>query len=217
MTGPATGRDVEAARRAVVRWSAELASMTPGTTGNLSVRAGEQFAITPTGVAYDELDAGDVSVVTLEGNHVEGLAPSSETPMHRGTYEAAGVGAIVHTHSPWATTLSTLGEPVPPVHYMVALAGPEVPVAAYATYGTTELAENAVAAMERAESRACLLANHGLLASGPDAEAAFEVARAVEATARVYCQASASGLGEPKRLPDAEIEAVARKFESYGQ
>lgn len=211
------GQDVDAARRDVARWTPELAGMTPGRTGNLSVRAGATVAITPTGVDYREVDAEDVAVVSVDGEHVAGPSPSSETPMHCAVYEALGVGAVVHTHSPWATTLAVLGEPVPLVHYMLALAGPRVPVADYATYGTAELAENAVDAMEDADARACLLANHGLLAAGPDAETAFEVARAVETTARLYCQASATGIGEPTRLTDEEIEAAAAKFETYGQ
>jgi L-fuculose-phosphate aldolase len=98
---------------------------------------------------------------------------------------------------------------------MLALAGGEVPVAEYATYGTPELAANAVEAMAAAGSRACLLANHGVVATGADAGAALELAEAVEAVARLDCQARALGGGE--ELPEAELERVAAKFADYGQ
>ncbi|PSQ15662.1 class II aldolase [Halobacteriales archaeon QS_8_69_26] len=202
-------------RAAVAREVGSLAELTPGRTGNLSVRRGDRFAVTPTGVPYDDLSADEVSVVSLEGEHLAGADPSSEGPMHRGIYRTFEAGAIAHVHSPWATTLAVLHEPVPPVHYAIANAGGEVPVAEYATYGTKELADNAVAAMDEAGTSATLLANHGVVATGADAVAAIETARAVEATARLYGQAR--GIGDPTTLPDEEIQRVAEKFESYGQ
>lgn len=202
-------------RRAIVAHLGQLAGLTPGRTGNLSVRQGEHFAVTPTGVPYDDIDPADVPVVSLDGDQVAGeFPPSSETPMHRGIYERFDAGAVAHVHSPWATTLSVLGESLPPVHYMIALAGETVPLADYATYGTEQLAANVVAAMEAADSGACLLANHGLVATGADAASAVETAVAVESVARVYCQAQA--FGTPERLSSEEIERVAAKFESYG-
>jgi L-fuculose-phosphate aldolase len=203
-------------REAVADELDRLAALTPGRTGNLSVRRGDRFAVTPSGVPYGEVDPGDVPVVDLGGEVLAGaLDPSSETPMHRAIYDRLGVGAVAHTHSPWATTLAVLGEPVRPVHYMLALAGGEVPVADYATYGTEALAANAVDAMERADSRACLLANHGLVATGPDATGAVETAEAVEAVARLDCQARALGGGEV--LPEAELDRVAERLAAYGQ
>jgi L-fuculose-phosphate aldolase len=205
-----------AERRAVSVRAAELAELTPGRTGNLSVRRDDRFAVTPTGVAYDRIEADDVPVVDFEGERVAGeLAPSSETPMHTAIYREFEPGAIVHTHSPWSSTLAILHEPIPPVHYMLALAGTTVPVADYATYGTAELAANAVAAMEGADAEACLLANHGLLATGEDLDAALETAVNVEYTARIYCQAKA--FGEPVELSPEEMAAVAEKFDGYGQ
>ncbi|MEA5388293.1 class II aldolase/adducin family protein [Haloarculaceae archaeon H-GB11] len=207
---------LEAERRAVAEHSSALADLTPGRTGNLSVRAGDSVAITPTGVAYDEIDPDDVPVVSLAGDHEFGsLEASSETPMHCGIYETFDAGAVVHTHSDYATTLAVLGDPLPPVHYMVAFAGETVPVADYATYGTRELADNAVGAMERADSGACLLANHGLVATGTDAADAVETASAVESVARVYCQARS--IGDPVELDSEEMATVAEKFGSYGQ
>lgn len=203
-------------RRTVAAHAPSLAELTPGRTGNLSVRREDHAAITPTGVPYDEIGADDVPVVSLDGERAAGdLKPSSETPMHTAVYRAFDAGAIVHTHSPWTSTLAILHRPLPPVHYMVALAGREVPVADYATYGTAELAENAVEAMEDAGSTACILANHGLLATGDTAEDALETAVNVEYTARIYCQARS--VGEPTELTPDELAAVEEKFEGYGQ
>ena len=205
-----------AERRAVATRAPDLAGLTPGRTGNLSVRRDDRFAVTPTGVAYDRIAAADVPVVSVDGEQVAGdTAPSSETPMHSAVYREFDAGAIVHTHSPWASTLAILHEPIPPVHYMLALAGTTVPVADYATYGTAELAGNAVEAMEEADAEACLLANHGLLVTGDDSDSALETAVNVEYTARIYCQAKA--FGDPVELSREEMAAVAEKFEGYGQ
>ena len=205
----------EGARRAVAAAAPTLASLTPGRTGNLSVRDGDRFAVTPTGVAYDAIEPSDTALVTLDGERVAGPVPSSETPMHRGIYRTSDAGAVVHTHSPWATTLAVAREPLPPVHYMLAHAGGRVPVADYETYGTTALAEAAARAMETAGTTATLLADHGVVACGSDLAAAVETARAVETTAQLYCRARL--VGEAVTLPDAEIDRVAAKFADYGQ
>lgn len=193
-----------------------LAALTPGRTGNLSARSGDAVAITPTGVQYAEIEPEDVPVVDETGDRIAGdLEPSSEVPMHLGIFRSLDVGAIAHVHSPWATTLAVLKEPLPPVHYMLALAGGAVPVAEYATYGTPELAENAAASMAEAETTACILANHGLVAAGEDVADALETAEAVESTARVYLQARS--VGEPVELDGEAMDAVTRRFVTYGQ
>jgi L-fuculose-phosphate aldolase len=203
-------------RRAVARRAGDLADRTPGRSGNLSVRAGDRFAVTPSGVPYADLSADDIPVVDLDGAPLAGDPdPSSETPMHAAVYGPLDAGAVVHAHSPWATTLAALRRPVAPVHYALARAGGRVPVAAYATYGSEELAANAAAAMVEAGTSACLLANHGVLATGPDVDDAIETLDAVEFTARLAAQAAA--VGEPVELPADELERVARKFETYGQ
>jgi L-fuculose-phosphate aldolase len=208
--------EFRAAREAVVEYAPALSELTPGRTGNLSVRDGDAFAVTPTGVAYDAFDAADVPVVGLDGERRAGrMAPSSEVPMHTGIYEHARPGAIVHTHSPWATTLATLGLSLPPVHYMIVAVGREVPLADYAPYGTEELAANVVAAMAEADSDAAVLANHGLVVTGPDLETAVENARHVEDLCRLYVRASA--IGEPNLLTDDQLATVEERFESYGQ
>lgn len=203
-------------RAAVAEHVASLAHLTPGRTGNLSARAEDQVAITPTGVPYDEIDRSDVPLLNLDGEQVAGdLEPSSEVPMHLGIYRALDVGAIAHVHAPWSTTLAVLQEPLPPVHYMLALAGGELPVADYAPYGTVELAENAVEVMSGHGTTACILANHGLVAAGEDAAEALETAEAVESTAQVYLQARS--VGDPVSLSPEQIDHVATRFDSYGQ
>ncbi len=203
-------------QESVVGGLPELVELTPGRTGNLSARAGETVAITPSGVHYDEIETTDVPVLSIDGDQIGSeLVPSSETPMHLGIYRSLDVGAIVHVHSSWATTLAVLGEELPPVHYMLAAAGGTVPVAPYAPFGTTELAENAVTAMEEAGTTACLLANHGLVAGGTDLTDAIETAIAVESTARVFLQAQS--VGEPVELSTEEFEVAMKQFETYGQ
>jgi L-fuculose-phosphate aldolase len=114
-----------------------------------------------------------------------------------------------------ASVVAAIREPVPPVHYALAKAGGEVPVAEYAMYGSPELAGHAAQALDAAGTTACLLANHGLIASGGDLESAFETLDAVEFTARIAVQATAAG--EPVALSVAELDRVADKLETYGQ
>jgi len=203
-------------RVAVVDHAPFLSDLTPGRTGNLSVRSGDRFAATPTGVPYDGFDASDVPVVTLDGDVVAGkMEPTSEVPMHTGIYQRLDAGAIVHTHSPWASTLAVLEEELPPVHYMITAVGRAVPVADYAPYGTDDLAELVVAEMDEADSDACILANHGLVVVGEDLPTAVENTVHVEELCRVYLQARQHG--EPTELTDEQLAAVEEKFESYGQ
>lgn len=204
------------AREAVVRYAPALADLTPGRTGNLSVRDGDAIAVTPTGVPYDAFDAADVPVVSLDGEQLAGrMAPSSEVPMHTGIYRHDRPGAIVHTHSPWATTMATLHQALPPVHYMIVTVGREVPLADYAPFGTEELAANVVGAMAEADSDAAILANHGLVVTGPDVATAVENTRHVEDLCRLYLRASS--VGEPHVLTDEQLSTVEERFESYGQ
>jgi L-fuculose-phosphate aldolase len=191
------------------------AGLLRGTSGNLSARAGGLVAVTPTGVDYRRLDQGSVPVVDLDGRQVDGeLAPSSELPLHLAVYRARpDVGAVVHTHSRFATTFAVLGEELPAVHYLLAHAGRRVRVAPYATYGTGELADACVAAL--AGDRAVLLANHGVVAVGTGLERALLAAEAVEEVAELCWRARC--LGTPLVLPDEEMDRVAHAFETYGQ
>ena len=214
---------LEREREEIVRACRKLsaAGLVVGTAGNVSVRVGDLVAVTPSGVDYAELAARDVGVHRLDGTPVEArLAPTSELPLHLAVYGAdagaeagAGPAAIVHTHSVAATAVSTLADEVPAIHYYVAMFGGTVRVAPYATYGTDELASNAVHALRG--RTACLLGSHGAVTTGPDLETAYDRAVYLEWVCDVYLRAAAAGT--PRLLPPGEIETVAAKLASYGQ
>ncbi|TVT31633.1 class II aldolase/adducin family protein [Amycolatopsis rhizosphaerae] len=191
-----------------------------GTSGNISARSGELVAVTPTGVDYACLRPQDIPVVALDGSTVDGeLLPTSELPMHLAVYgraedpDGAPVRAVVHTHSVHATAVSTLVDEVPPVHYLLAVVGPSVRTARYATYGTTELAESMLAALEG--RRGCLLANHGTITYGDTLGSAYHRAEQLEWVCRLWLLARSAGT--PRLLPAAEIEHVVGKLRGYGQ
>ncbi len=194
------------------------AGLTAGTGGNLSVicRRRGLIAISPSGVAYATMRPQDVVLVDLEGRTREGaFKPSSELGFHLILYHRRPeVGAVVHTHSVYATTLACLGWEIPAVHYLVGFAGRKVPVAPYATFGTEALADNVAGAMG-AEYNATLLSNHGLVAVGDDLPAALNTAEEVEFVARVFYQAKC--VGPPVVLPDREMAQVIEKFKTYGR
>ena len=214
---------LERERDEIVRACRKLsaAGLVVGTAGNVSVRAGDLVAVTPSGVDYAELAVSDVGVHRLDGTPVEArLAPTSELPLHLAVYGAeAGPGdgartaAIVHTHSVAATAVSTLADEMPAIHYYVAMFGGAVRVAPYATYGTDELAGNAVHALRG--RTACLLGSHGAVTTGPDLKTAYDRAVYLEWVCDVYLRAAAAGT--PRLLPPAEIDAVAAKLAGYGQ
>ena len=194
------------------------AGLTAGTGGNLSLicRPRGLIAISPSGVAYATMRPQDVVLVDLEGRTREGaLKPSSELGFHLILYRRRPqVGAVVHTHSVYATTLACLGWELPAVHYLVGFAGRKVPVAPYATFGTEALADNVAGAMGT-EYNATLLANHGLVAVGDDLPAALNTAEEVEFVARLFYQAKC--VGSPVVLPDREMVRVIEKFKTYGR
>jgi L-fuculose-phosphate aldolase len=206
-------------RAEVVRFGVRLlsAALTTGAGGNLSVlrRDTGLVAVTPSGVEYPAMKPGDVVVVDLDGRVQEGrLQPTSELAFHLALYRArADVNAVVHTHSPWATTVACLGWELPAVHYLVGFSGKKVPLALYATFGTSTLARSAAEAL--GDFNAVLLANHGLIAVGPDLARAFAVAEEIELVARIYLQAKA--VGEPVILSDDEMDRVVARFRTYGQ
>jgi L-fuculose-phosphate aldolase len=186
-----------------------------GTPGNVSARAGELVAITPTGAALRDLDGGQVAVTDLDGNQVEGeLAPSSELGLHLGVYRRYESGAVVHAHPPIATALSCVIDELPVVHYNMLLFGGSVRVAPYETFGTPELAEATLGALEGRS--AALMANHGSVVHAPDVEAAVESALLLEWCCDVYWRAIQ--IGSPRTLTEAQladvIEAATRR--AYG-
>jgi L-fuculose-phosphate aldolase len=186
-----------------------------GTSGNISARVPEGFLITPSGVPYDETKPADIVLMHLDGSHEGRRRPSSEWRFHRDIMaKRPEVGAIVHAHSMFATTLSCHGRDIPAVHYMIAVAGGStIRCAPYATYGTQELADNALRALEG--RRACLLANHGMIVVGPTLKKALWLAVEVETLAAQYWRALQ--IGKPNVLSEAEVAAVGEKFKAYGQ
>ena len=194
------------------------AGLTAGTGGNLSLicRRRGLIAISPSGVDYTVMRPQDVVLVDLAGRTREGdLKPSSELGFHLILYHRRPqVGAVVHTHSVYATTLACLGWELPAVHYLVGFAGLKVPVAPYATFGTEALAKNVADALGT-EYNATLLANHGLVAVGGDLAAALNTAEEVEFVARVFYQAKC--VGQPVLLSDGEMTRVIDKFKTYGR
>ena len=211
---------LEQARDDVVRTCRDLAAagLVVGTSGNVSVRAGDLVAVSPSGLDYAELTPGLVGVHRLDGSAVEApLRPSTEMPLHLGIYAATGAGAVVHTHSVAATALSTLADELPAIHYYVAMFGGPVAVAPYATYGTDELAGYVVAAL--GGRTACLMANHGAVTTGADLKSALAGSRYLEWLCEVYLRVLSAGRSQltPRLLPADEIALVAGQLAGYGQ
>jgi L-fuculose-phosphate aldolase len=186
-----------------------------GTSGNVSARIAGGFLVTPSGLAYESTRAEDIVAVAQDGTARGGRRPSSEWRFHRDIYAARPeVDAIVHAHSPFATTLACLGRSIPAFHYMIAVGGgSDIRCAPYATFGTQELSDHALRALEG--RRACLLGNHGMIAIGGSLAAALGLAIEVEALAEQYWRALQ--IGEPNLLGDAEMAVVLEKFRTYGQ
>ncbi|MFJ9562164.1 class II aldolase/adducin family protein [Streptomyces fuscichromogenes] len=185
-----------------------------GTAGNVSVRVGDRVAVTATGAVLAQLTAGQVTVVDLDGKVLAGtLQPTSELDLHLGVYRRYGAGAVVHTHAPMATALSCVLDELPCIHYQLLALGGTVRVAPYATFGTPELAESVLAALDGRS--AALLANHGSVTVGPTLDKAVENALLLEWACGVYQHAAA--LGTPRVLDEqqqlAVIEAaIARNY-----
>ena len=185
-----------------------------GTSGNLSVRWAEGMLVTPSGIAYDVLQPEDIVYMKLDGSFDHPLAPSSEWRFHRDIYVAKPeVNAVVHAHPTYCTALAIRGMEIPAVHYMVACSGgPTIRCAGYHTYGTAELSQAAIDAMK--DRTCCLLANHGMIATGASMAKAMWLAVEMETLARQYIVSLQ--LGGPVILPDDEIARVVAKFKNYG-
>jgi L-fuculose-phosphate aldolase len=188
-----------------------------GTSGNLSIRVGDLLAVTPAGHAYETLTPELVCVQDLDGTPVEGeLAPTSELPFHQLIYAHTDAAAVVHTHSTAATVVSTVVEELPTIHYILAVMGGPIRVVPYATFGSQELAEHVVAAIEGRSG--VLLANHGAITYGPTIEVAYDRALYLEWVAEVWLRAHSLAPGfTPRILGDAEMAEVYAKIQgSYG-
>ncbi|CAN7586265.1 class II aldolase/adducin family protein [Bosea sp. LjRoot9] len=195
----------------------DKAGFCPSKSGNVSARFGDGLLITPSGLPYAQTAPEDLIHLSLEGMVLSGARkPSSEWPFHVEIYKARpDAQAIVHTHSPRATALSCTRRGIPAFHYMIALCGgADVRCAPYATFGTPELAANAVRALEG--RKAVLLANHGVIALGGSLAGAHQIVAEVENLAGQYLEILAAGL-EPAILDEAEMARVSAKFAGYGK
>jgi L-fuculose-phosphate aldolase len=184
-----------------------------GTAGNVSERHGDHVAVTPTGAVLQRLKPEDVAVVDLDGTQFGGpLAPTSELALHLGAYARYGAGAVVHAHPPVATALGCAIDELPAIHYqMVELGGP-VRVAPYATFGTKELAQRTLDALDG--RTAVLMANHGALVYADDLPTAVQRTLLLEWAATVYWRAAA--LETPRALNAPQLDDVRRQLRSYG-
>jgi L-fuculose-phosphate aldolase len=189
------------------------AGINQGTSGNVSARLDGGFLVTPTALSYDDMTGEDVVAVGWDGAARGRRAPSSEWRLHRDIYRARPeAGAIVHAHAMFATTLACLDRPIPAFHYMVAVAGGrDIRCAPYATFGTQELSDAAVAALEG--RKACLQSHHGMIAFSESLDAAFALAVEVETLSAMYWRALQ--VGEPSILSDTEMADVLARFEDY--
>ncbi len=216
----ASAEDSTQLRRAVIATALAMntAGINVNTSGNVSARcmrgARAGFLITPSGLPYGNLAVTDLVFVDDNEATTGAQRPSSEWRFHLAIYAArADVGSIVHTHSPHATALACQHLNIPSFHYMVAVAGgSDIRCAPYATFGTQELADHALAALEN--RRACLLAHHGVIACGIDLDRAFALALEVENLARTYI--AVLTLGAPKLISDEEMRRVVERFATYG-
>ncbi len=210
---------MEQARHDLVEFGKRLvtSNLTKGTGGNLSVFDREKgtVAITPSGIDFFEIRPEDIVIIDLDGKTIEGVkTPSSEWEMHLMPYRnRTDIDAVIHAHTTFATVLAVLRQDLPPSHYMVAVAGPNVRCAPYATYGSHELAVNADKYMK--DRRAVILANHGILAGAQDLLNAFNIIEEVEYCSQIHYMASC--MGKPVILPDEEMALMAEKFKTYGQ
>lgn len=186
-----------------------------GKSGNLCCRSGEGFLITPSGVDYDALTPEAIVPMGFDGSHAGTWRPSSEWRFHRDILlDRPEVNAILHAHSVFATTLACLGRDIPAFHYMIAAAGGDsIRCAPYATFGTEQLSQHAVAALQG--RTACLLAQHGMIALGTSLGDALRLAVEVETLANMYWRALQ--IGQPAILDTAEMARVIEKFKTYGQ
>lgn len=210
---------MENIRKELIEYGKRLVDtdLTSGTGGNLSYynRKEDYMAITPSGIDFDKIKPEDIVIMNIDGTIVEGeRMPSSEWEMHKKIYEVReDINAVIHAHTVYASVLASLHEELPATHYMIAVAGPTVRVAEYATFGSPELAENAAKGME--DRNAVLLANHGIIGGSSNLRSAFNVIEEVEYSAKIYVLAKS--IGEPVILPPKEMEKMNEKFKTYGQ
>ncbi len=206
-------------RQSIVRVCQQFApqGLSRGTSGNVSARTPKGYLITPSGIPYADLRANSLASLKLTETPDEDAfpRPSSEWRFHRDIYQARPeVSAVVHAHPPFATALACLERGIPAFHYMVAAGGGrDLRCARYATFGTQELSDSILAALQ--DRKACLIGNHGIVAVGPSVQTAFALAVTVEDLAEQYVRVLQ--MADPVLLPDEEMDRVLEKFRSYGK
>ena len=204
-------------RKAVIetclRMNAE--GLNRGTSGNVSVRTDEGFLLTASGVPYAKMKPAHVVEMDLDGQYSGDYLPSTEWRMHLDIYRArTEAKAIVHVHSTWATALSCLRKDIPAFHYMIGVTGgTSLRVSGYAEFGTQELSDTMLNAME--DRNSCLLANHGQICFGPNLDKALWLASEIDGLCQQYWAASLAG--KPVILSDAEMTSVLKRFKTYGK
>ena len=194
-------------REAVASASHHLAQtgLVIGTAGNISARQGDLIAVTPTGADLGTVTAEMVTIIDLDGNVVDGaLAPTSEVPLHTGIYAATNALAITHAHAMASTALSCCHDELPALHYSCLGLGGAPRTAPYATFGSQELAENVIKALEG--RNAAMMQNHGSIAYGATMDQAVERLELLEWLAELYWRASS--MGTPRVLTDKDFEAI---------
>ncbi len=208
-TAPLRAQIIDVCRRM------EASGLNRGTSGNVSCRDGDHFLVTPSGVPVEQMTPSGIVAVGFDGHVIGHGKPSSEWHFHRDILAArSDIHAVVHTHSPHATALACLRESLPPFHYMIAIAGGDtIRCAPYALFGTEALSQHAVAALEG--RKACLLANHGLIALGRDLDEALTIAVEIESLCQQYL--IARQVGQPALLSEAQMREVIDKFKGYGR
>jgi L-fuculose-phosphate aldolase len=186
-----------------------------GSAGNVSVRTGDGFLITPSGLSYDKLTPGDIVYMGMDGSHEGLLTPSSEWRMHLDIYAARPeASAVIHAHSTFATSLSCLRKEIPAFHYMVAVAGGRnIRCSNYALFGTQDLSDTMLEALE--DRRACLLGTHGMICFHDNLDKTLWLAVEVETLAKQYWHACQAGV--PVLLSDVQMVEALEKFKSYGK
>ena len=204
-------------RHAVINIAREMSQsgLSPGRSGNVSVRVADGMLITPSGMSYRDMEPQDTVFVDRAGTAHGDLKPSSEWQFHLATYIARpDIGAFVHSHSLNATVLACAHKPIPAFHYMVAVGGGvDIPLVDYATFGSKALSDNVTGGL--LNRNACLIANHGQCAIGKTIEAAFELAQEVETLSAQYVKLLE--LDAVHLLSNDEMQRVIELFKSYGQ
>lgn len=207
---------MEQARQDIIDYCLRMTAdeLTLGTSGNISVRDGDQMAITPSGVDYDKLSPEMICVLDMQGRLVEGdLKPSTEVPMHQLIYDQTDATAVIHTHPLYGTALGLIADETPVVHYMLASCGGPVRVAEYATFGSAELASNVRMAMT--DRTAVLLRNHGATCWGTSLKDAYTKASYLEWCCKLYL--TAAQVGRPRFLNADQFDEVLAKLGQYGK